>query len=212
MKNSILFTLLLLFSSMSFAQEARFGFTVSPSFGFANVEPSNDIENYNEDSESKTGIVYGVLMDYDFSGEDRYFIHSGLMMHHTGYELEYTRLIGGDATGNENADLNVNYLEIPFILKLKTNEIGYVRYFGQFGLNNAVKVGDKLQEGNDTEFTDAGTFNTGLNMGGGLEYSISQQTSAVAGVYYVNGFSKVFDNTAGSIKQNQLGIRLGVYF
>lgn len=212
MKNCILFTVLCLISSFSMAQEARFGFTVSPTFGFANVESSENFENYTDATEGKTGIEYGILLDYDFTGEDRYFLHSGLMMHHTGYNLEYKRLVGGDASVVETADVNVNYLEVPLILKLKSNQIGYMRYFGQFGLNNSFKVGEKIKEGTESEFNEFKSYNAGLNMGGGIEYSFSQQTSAVAGVYYVNGFSKVLDNNAGSVKQNLLGIRLGVYF
>ena len=208
MKNSFLFVAFLLISTYSLAQEARFGFTVSPSFSFANVEGGDENLVISEDTEGKTGIVYGVLMDYDFSGEDRYFIHSGLMMHHTGFDLEYLQ----PTDGVETAEVNVNYLEIPLILKLKTNEIGYMRYFGQFGLNNGIKVGEKVKEGEESDLTEFSNFNLGLNMGGGLEYSISQETTAVAGVYYVNGFSKVLDTSAGSLKQTQLGIRLGVYF
>ena len=216
MKKRFLTGLILLIASLSYAQEARFGFTVSPSFGFTNVESSgtNAAEgtSYTDNTEGKTGIIYGAMLDYDFTSEDRYYLHTGLMMHHTGFNLEHITATGANEV-TETSEVNVNYLELPLILKLKTDDIGYLRYFGQFGLNNAIKVGEKLQDGpQGGSLTEASNFNIGLNMGGGIEYAVSPQTSAVGGVYYVNGFSKVFDNSAGSVKQNQLAIRLGVYF
>lgn len=198
-------------SSISFSQDLRFGFTVTPTFGFASVEPSNDSQldgiSYTEDTESKTGFAYGILLDYDFNGEDRYFLHSGLTLHHTGFDMVYET-----QSGTVNSEINVDYLEIPVTLKLKTKDIGYLRYYGQFGLNNGFKVGDKVKSGNQPDFEDISTINVGLNMGGGIEYTISDETDAVAGLYYNNGFSNVADNSAGTVKQSQLGIRLGVYF
>lgn len=204
------------FTTIVLSQEARFGFTVSPSFSIANVDAATndgmDAVNYTDDTNGNTGIMYGAMVDYDFTGEDRYYLHSGVMMHHTGFEVDYT-VNTQQGVVSEQSEVNVNYIEVPLILKLKTDDIGYLRYFGQFGLNNAIKIGQKVESGNrGRALTDAKSFNAGLNVGGGIEYAISQQTSAVGGIYYVNGFSNVFDSDAGSIKQNQLAIRLGVYF
>lgn len=211
MKRLTLVLLFLCAVSVTYSQEVRFGFTVSPVFSSANVDASNaasvDGVSYSEDTDSKTGVAYGILLDYDINGEDRYFLHSGLTLHHSGYEIVTTGRMG-----TTTAEVNADYIEIPLVLKLKTNDIGYLRYYGQFGLNNGFKVGDKIKEGAESEFTDLSSVNVGLNMGGGIEYNISDETTAVAGVYYNNGFSKIADNSAGSFKQNQLGLRLGIYF
>jgi len=212
MKNTLILLCLLSISSFGFSQDVRFGFTVSPTFGFTNVEPSNNNQvdgiSYTEDTDGNVGIVYGALVDFDFTGEDRYFFHSGLTMHHTSMDVETV----GEAPGNNATKVNFNYLEIPMTLKLRTNDIGYLRYFGQFGVNNGIKVGDKVEGGAANGTTDIGSYNASLNMGGGVEYTISDDTDLVAGAYYNNGFSNVLDSSAGTVKHNALGIRLGVYF
>lgn len=221
MKNLLLFFILFLFASSVFSQEIRFGFTASPTFSFTNAQGALEDENttssisYLEDKNSKLGLVYGVLLDYDFDGNERYFIHSGLMFHHSGYSFS-TEDTATKAKLNDYK-VNANYIEIPLILKLKTNEIGYFKYYGQFGLNNGILVSNQIKEPKKTTTTDqtiadVKTFNSGLNFGAGVEYTISDDTSAALGLYYVNGFSKNITSTAGIIKQNQLGIRIGVYF
>lgn len=215
MKN--IFSLILLTITLSgFSQDVRFGFTASPTFNFSSIESSNasaaDGADFLEENSSRLGINYGVMLDYDFNGEDRYFLHSGVMLHHTGYEATL-RVPRNEDTSYK---VNVNYIEIPTILKLKTNEIGYLRYFGQFGLTNGIKISDKLKEPTTVKLEDIGldtkTFYSGLNIGGGAEYTISDETSLVGGLYYVNGLTKTVDNSFGKLKNNQLGIRLGVYF
>lgn len=221
MRNLLLFFISFVTISTAFSQEVRFGFTASPTFSFTNSQGAleedavNTSVSYLEDKNSKVGLVYGVLLDYDFDGNERYFIHSGLMFHHSGY-----------AFSTENAEtkmkendykVNANYIEVPLILKLKTNEIGYFRYYGQFGLNNGILISDQIKEPKkttklDKEIAEVKTINSGLNFGAGVEYTISDDTSAVLGLYYVNGFSKNINSPAGIIKQNQLGIRIGVYF
>ena len=212
MKKYIFSLVLTFIVGAGFAQEARFGFTASPTFGFANVDSSpSNAGSYSENSDGKTGIAYGALVDYDFNGQGRYFLHSGLMMHHTGYSIDYNQ--GGINPSQSVAKVNTNYIEVPAVLKLKTNDIGYLRYFGQFGLNNAFLIGQKIKEGVDAgDITKAKAVDIGLNIGAGVEYNISQETDAVAGLYYVNGFNNAFDSGLGSIKHNQLGVRLGVYF
>lgn len=221
MKNLLLFLISFFLISVAFTQDTRFGFTVSPTFNFTNPQgileedATNTSVSYIEEKGSKMGLVYGVLLDYDFDGNERYFIHSGLMFHHSGYVFSTEEPTTKVKT--EDYKVNANYIEIPLILKLKTNEIGYFRYYGQFGLNNGILVSNQIKEPKkttkiDQEVAEVRTFNSGLNFGAGVEYTISDDTSAALGVYYVNGFSKNIQSSAGIIKQNQLGIRIGVYF
>ncbi len=211
MKAYILLLSFVLLSAVSFGQENRFGFTFSPVFGFANVEANQSADDgvyYTDDTSGRTGFAYGAIVDFGFSDNDRYFIFSGVTVHHTGFEIVNTNAGGGTTTSRVKAD----YVEIPLALKLKSNPIGYLTYYGQFGLKNAFKVGEKIKDGVDTEWNDLNTFNIGMNIGGGIEYDISGQTTATGGLHYINGLSSVAETSAGKIKNNQLMLGLGVYF
>ena len=94
-----------------------------------------------------------------------------------------------------NRKYNLSYVNIPLILKLKTNEIGYFTYFGEFGgllsLKTKASVEDRSIPLNDSlahllppfpmEDLDlsSGTqpFRAGLSLGAGAEYNFSGSTS-----------------------------------
>ena len=215
MKKTVSLYLLLLLPGFLLAQSIRFGFTTSPTFSSNNIDPSNavlaDGISFLEDSDSKFGFQYGVMADLDINDEERYFFNTGIVMHHTGYNVS-TR--GGMLAEETDYEVNTQYLEIPTTLKLKTNEIGFLKYYGQFGVNHGIRVGNKITapDNADESIIDPSSYNAALNVGGGVEYTISDETALVGGVFYNNGFSKVLDDVRGSLKQNQLGIRIGVFF
>jgi hypothetical protein len=102
----------------------------------------------------------------------------------------------------ENRIIKANYVNIPVALKMKTNEIGYMTYFGEFGanINVLVKSRVKKDEGiqvpvgsnfvnEDLDMTKStGLFNIGLKIGGGAEYNVSGNTSIFFGVHYNHYF------------------------
>jgi hypothetical protein len=94
---------------------------------------------------------------------------------------------------------SISYVNIPFVLKLKTNEVGYFTYFGEFGGTIGLKTG-ALVDDRIIPFTyNSDTLNPlinesfvledidiskgtqpvrfGLNLGAGAEYSLSGSTS-----------------------------------
>ncbi len=98
---------------------------------------------------------------------------------------------------------NTTYITIPFTMKLKTQEIGYFTYYGQFGLNNSIRLKsrvndqDKTMSGGSADQTelentnDMNMFRFALNIGGGMEWNLSGSTSLVFGLNWYNGFSNV---------------------
>lgn len=46
----------------------------------------------------------------------------------------------------QNRSIKANYVNIPVALKMKTKEIGYFTYFGQFGMNIGIKTGGKTND------------------------------------------------------------------
>ncbi|MBT6029441.1 MAG: PorT family protein, partial [Crocinitomicaceae bacterium] len=92
----------------------------------------------------------------------------------------------------DKRNYNANYVSIPLTLKMKTKEIGMMKYFGQFGFDVSIKTkgraddeGTPLTTGNTPDLTDLNIDSemqpllAGLNIGAGAEYNISGSTSLV---------------------------------
>ena len=103
----------------------------------------------------------------------------------------------------------INYVNIPLILKMKTKEIGYFTYFGEFGAVLGFKTKARVDDvanvisydssstdpftieypnfkGNDDLDLAKGTqpIRAGLRVGGGAEYNISGTTSLFFSLHY----------------------------
>jgi hypothetical protein len=160
---------------------------------------------------------FGLAIDVMFT--DNYAIGTGLNISRTGGELTYLEqgsIADVPVIWEKNRAYHLQYAEIPLTLKLRTNEIGYITYWGQFGLGLGMNIhakGDdeidyKYQKGTDDQgvvWTDAtlpnliseeedikgdiAIFRTSLIVGAGIEYNVSGNTSIVAGVLFNNGFS-----------------------
>ncbi len=150
---------------------------------------------------SRFAYSYGLLVDYNFT--KNYTFSSGIGFNSLGGKLSYktdttrTPMEEGDMTRT----YRINYLEIPTMLKLKTNQMGYLTYFTQLGLRHNFR----LSSFSDDEFTPTGkaTENTenvdmidhtgfyrlSLNIGIGAEYAISQTFSAFGYIEYDNGLT-----------------------
>lgn len=98
-------------------------------------------------------------------------------------------------------NFRANYVNIPIGLKMKTKEIGYMTYFGEFGgninvLTKSKAITDKVNlNGNNVEITNkimtssTGRVTAGIKVGGGAEYNFSGTTSLFCGVYYNHYFT-----------------------
>jgi hypothetical protein len=197
-------------------QEWKIAFHVDPNVSW--LKPDHkDIEQEG----NKLRFGFGVSIDKMFT--DNYAIGTGLNLITTGGELTYLRDERIDVSGDEKRvvsevtrNYNLKYVEIPITLKLRTNEIGYMTYWGQLGLglgfNYRAKADEEVtyvqeyvndnepwKESNVLPLTvedqdvadDIALFRTSLIAGLGIEYNISGNTSIVAGVIYNNGFGDV---------------------
>lgn len=102
----------------------------------------------------------------------------------------------------QNRTYKINYVTIPLAIKMKTKEIGYMTYFGQFGANIGIKTKTRVNDeviayGSSNKTTisdlnlDKGTqpVRMGLTIGGGGEYNFSGTTSLFFGVNYNHFFT-----------------------
>ena len=170
-----------------------------------------------ENEGSKVGFTYGLSTEFFLT--KNYLFSTGLFIANLGGELSFQGLyVDNNQTyvpSLVKQTYSINYFEIPLTLKLRTNEIGYMTYFGQFGLTSSIKFKSTSDftypdinnqpkvEGKNTA-SDIFFTNLYLTVGGGAEYNISGNTSLMVGLTYNNGFIlNLLDKQMNSIENGQ---------
>ncbi len=184
--------------------------------------------------DNKLNFGFGVAIDKMFT--DNYAIGTGFNLFNTGGQLSYfdERVTddGQRTIVNMNRTYMLKYIEVPFTLKLRTNEIGYITYWAQvgvgLGLNIKAKSDDvidykKLENGTSQDSLrwvdasmitdesiededigrDIGIFRSSLIIAGGIEYNLSGDASIVAGVCLNNAFSNVLNGKGVAASNNE---------
>jgi len=213
----------------------RFGVQASPVFSFMYA---ND-NQINSDG-INLGLKLGLMAEYYFAetyaittGLNMAFNHGGPMLYEVGGSFLPDSELSEDGL-RELADgtqikYDLQYLEIPLGLKMRTEEFGYIRYFAEmpiFNLNILTRArgdidGPEDESVNENISRDVTFFNLTWGFGGGLEYSLSPKSSVVTGLYYHQSFVDITDdsgqknngrdeNSKGSFGLIQL--RLGILF
>lgn len=225
MKKLIIILLTGLCSLQVSAQDSgvRFGLTVSPQISWMSAGDNGLAGNG-----SYFGFSYGLLMDVLIP--TNYAFATGIIVSYDGGNLTYLDSTKFNSFPDDvypagtDVDYRIQYIEIPLSLKLRTNQIGYITYFGQFGVQGGIVVRSRadiatlngvMDEEKVPFGKDVTPGNFGLLLGGGLEYEISGKTALLAALQFHNGFIDVTDNPQGYKKSSTLShfrLQLGVYF
>lgn len=246
MKKAIIITAICLFSASGIVkaqefQKFRFGLQASPLIGWMNPET----EDYKNDG-IKMGFNWGGMVEYYFT--KNYCIKTGFSITNIGGKLKYndywvnkegltpslpttppTRI-----AGVLSRNYSLKYLEIPLGIKFKTNEIGYLTYFGHIGIStsfntsakaddtydyvtppatNVQQVWDKRDIKKDVVF-----FRESLLVGLGVEYGITKTTSLISSLTFNNGFTDILRGTNILVNKphrstsNYIELSIGVLF
>ncbi len=224
----------LLFSTAVLAQESgslsdritigdrkiRIGFKADPTITWLGPK-----ESFVTKDGSKFGFSYGFVLDFII--DPNYAIATGLQIAHVGGKIKTKNDIGlfeeGLSPQENTYNLNLQYVEIPVALKLKTNPINNLTYWGQFGTYLGINIGARLNGSVDgkTEFkkekvtSDIQPINAGLLLGAGVEYPLNDKTTLSVGLGFQNGFVDVTKNSKwndGKVILNNLALRASVYF
>jgi hypothetical protein len=201
----------------------RFGLTLSPQMSWLSA-----VDNGLEGNGAYLGFAYGLLMDLLIP--DNYAFATGILVSYEGGKVTYLDSIKFNALpdilypAGTNVDYRIQYIEIPLSMRLHTNQIGYITYYGQFGLQGGIAIRSRadietfLPVANVTKQNfgkDITPGNFGLLVGGGLEYALTGNTAGLIGLQFTNGFIDVTDNPSGFKRKstlNHLRLQLGVYF
>lgn len=204
----------------------RFGLTTSPAISWLKGADKNV-----DGGKVRMGFEYGLLLDINLSKKHQnYMISTGITGILNGGNAVYDSLVVNKSPlvygSGVHARYKMQYLNIPVSLKLKTNEIGYITYYGQIGFVPAFRVGArvdseqllyenaKLGKDNETIFK-APLFQLGLNVGAGIEYSLNDRTALLVGLNFVNNFTNgVKVQTEDKDKQafKYVLLRVGILF
>lgn len=221
MKKLAFSLLFLVFSLGVFAQDdLRFGLYVDPALCW--MKP---MDGETDNVRSKFGWGYGLLIDKYFA--ERYAFSTGVEVIHNGGILRHNR---EDFTFNQvnfksesvEIQYNLQYIQIPTTLKLKTAEFGFMTYLAQVGFTPGIKI---QGNGSITPSTAADehvekvamgssvikTFNLGLTVSGGIEYSLGGNSSLLVQGIFKNGFVNVTKDQ-DNVRLNYLALRVGFIF
>ncbi len=210
----------------------RFGFHASPSFTWmANNSDNKAVEADGANFAFKFGAIGENYFRENYAikfGINMSFNQGGGLLFNSIPDSTNVALFNDSqpetlSNGVTKAKFNYQYIEIPFGLKMRTNEMGSMRYFAEIplitlGINVAARA--KLDDGNSFRVgKDTGIFQLSWGLGGGAEYAISESTSITAGLFFQSGIINTYfgktnldsiDDTKTIV--NGIDIRIGVLF
>ncbi len=227
-----------LFCSKTNAQDEfspyKFGFQFSPTFSWMN----SDSRTINRNGSVILGAKLGMFGEYYFGNNLNYalasgigfaFNHSGKLRHDDGGAIwtnSDLSLPGLDTiTAGTTLKYNLQYLEIPFSLKLKSNVLygGVLKVYAEIptiylGINTQAKgtiEGNTVDSEKEDIKPDTKLFNLSWGVGGGVEYEVAEKLALVGGLHYQSGFTDVTKNVDDDKSKATIGvfiIRLGLIF
>jgi hypothetical protein len=217
MQKYILSLIILAFSSQIFSQKLSFSVVVDPMITWMKTS---------EEDVQRDGVNFGynigLVMDKYFT--DEYAISTGISILNTGGNLLFLDSMDFDfgsgrdtLPGGSTVSYNLQYITIPFSLKLNSTEIGYTTMFMHIGINNHINIRSTADvpsrdiSGEDIK-NEINRFLMTYFIGGGLEFSFGGDFAVLGGIYLTGAIWDITTNTDYRAYINMVSLRLGVKF
>jgi len=204
----------------------RFGLKVAPTVDW--YSPST--EGYEND-----GAVFGFNWGFmsDIALTDNYFLSTGFGIQHLNGKLkyDYQQTLDGSSTpttGTLNRKYILRYVDVPLMIKMKTNKFDNIQYLGQIGFGLGFNVKSTAKDNftyiggstsSQSDISDDIVFLRGSwALGGGLEYYLDESTSLLVGLTFSNGITNILkgNNPLSGAEQkavpNYFELTLGIFF
>ena len=219
--------LLLFLTAHYFAQAQnafRFGIQASPALTWMSTSDKNINGNG-----ANLGFKLGLLGEYDISESYSFFAGVNFAFNHGG-TLKYNEegkywptVTDSVMAAGANLKHSFKLIEIPFGLKMRTNEFGFLRYYAELPI---FTVGIITKSTGDVEAANVNLTDEDISkemrdssmswgFGAGVEYNISSSTKLVGGISYQSYFldlTKKTDADDSKAALNGLTLKIGVLF
>lgn len=220
MKRFILSVFLVSLVLVGFGQKhIRLSFAGSPSVNWMSTN--------NPDATGKSlaiGYDFGINADLYFSADERYSLLTGLNISNIGGEVKYLagsnfKFANETMAASSQIKYRLRYVEVPLVIKLKTNQFHRIKYWGQFGLSTMINIEAKgdSKDGtlNKTSINDEiNLFNLAMNVGLGFDYDLGGNNSISSGLVFQNGLTDVTTDNYFDDKTivNSLKLKIALIF
>jgi hypothetical protein len=222
LQKSALLAFFLVIPVISKAQlKTTFGIRADPSICWF----SSDTKRVQNDG-TRPGFNFGLTINRYFS--PNYSFSTGISIMGAG-----GRLVCSDTTLMEFENFTsevlpgqpvtykIQYVTVPLGIKLQTNQIGYLTFFTDLGLDPKVVIGGKadipsLDITGENALNELKAFNFSYHIAAGIEYSLGGNTAIVLGMSFENNFTDITedngDQPEDKVMHKILSFRLGVNF
>lgn len=235
---SIFLFFIFLWSANATAQQNpyRFGLHFTPNYSW--VSPETRLLN---SEGGALGFGYGLLVERAI-GNSNYFFSTGLSVNQLQYRSTIDSAIFKRANGttdyfkNPLYNYRVQYFELPLTMKMRTNQMGAIRIYGQFGLNTGVMFQAKARVEGHPDVFDATeyffinkvddyrpvqsletddrvtSFRASVLIGAGMEYLLSGDTHLIVGLRLDNPFTDAYRGEDLNGRTTSAGLQIGIIF
>lgn len=201
-------------------RKARFGIFLAPNISWMKPTSAKSDDGFFRVSSdgSKVGYSWGLMVDYYFA--ENYGISTGIQVNTSGGNIKIASVDSNtfaNTVQTASFKYSLQYLEVPFNLKLRTDEIASangLQVFGQLGLTAGINIGKRATyevayrdaNGNHKSISGereklTGSFTIApvllqLNVGAGVEKAVSEKMSVYFGMFFNNAFLPDVTNPA----------------
>lgn len=191
---------------------------------------------------ARINVAYGLMADYYFT--ENYAFGTELTVTTFGANLSVpaSKVTAIEHNGKTHAntkdvsyDYKLQYIQIPAMLKMRTKEIGYLRYYAEFGFSMGILFRSKADVSfanvnidniniNDpdaqdefkmlpTNYSDeVNTFRASMIFGAGVQYNFFGNSLLVGGIRYDNGLNSFTDDDSWNSSLQYISLTAGVLF
>ncbi len=217
----LLLVIFLLPAGRLVAQKISFGIFADPVISWFSSDTKETLNNG-----SRAGFNFGFTFNNYF--RDNYAFSTGISILNAG-----GRLINADTVDMKFNNLTavvmpekpvvykIQYLSIPIGLKFKSNQIGYITFFSDIGIDPRIVIGGKADipslgiKGEDA-MNELKPFNLSYHVMVGIEYSLGGPTAMVFGLGFDNLFLDVTkdinNQPSDKVTHKILKFRIGINF
>jgi hypothetical protein len=240
MKKLVLMLALFATGVCELSAQIKFGLKIAPQITWSSTE-SKSITT----PSSSVNFGYGLMIDYYFN-ENYAFASEISVTNYSGSlhaaDVEVVRSSGSPTQPNITIkyDYNLRYVNVPLMLRMRTKEIGYFRYFADFGLDNAFLVKglanvstpgfdlkdvtinnpDKVDEfkvvtkssPSITYTDDVSFYRAGYIIGIGTQYNVFGNTLIVGSLRYNSAMTNYTKDDNWKAKMHAVSLNIGILF